>query len=297
MVLTAECCSAQRHSPSIDFTSDTQEPMWVEKLFLKANRNLEATRMIFQDIDTTRPAALFILGDVVSLGKSNAAWNNMDRYLLQTRNHAIPVYATLGNHEVMFNVKKGTSKFIKRFPYFNPAGYSEIIDSVAVILLNSNFSKMSSSEIASQNAWYIGALSALDSNPGVKFVIVGCHHSPFTNSTIVKPSTGVLQYFVPPFLADKKCVLFLSGHSHNFEQFSFHEKYFLVIGGGGGLHQPVLDQKKEPRDLSASYKPMFHYLQVRRQANTLQIVSRQLNPDFSGFSDGLSLILSPKALQ
>ena len=48
----------------IAFASDTQEPMWIERLFLKSNNNLAATKMLFQDIDSLRPAGLFILGDV-----------------------------------------------------------------------------------------------------------------------------------------------------------------------------------------------------------------------------------------
>jgi hypothetical protein len=59
-----------------------------------------------------------------------------------------------------------------------------------------------------------------------------------------------------------------------------------VIGGGGGLHQPLRAVNTVMPDLSADYKPMFHYLEVRRRNNALQIVSRQLKQDFSGFVDG-----------
>jgi predicted phosphodiesterase len=282
----------QQRKPVIAFASDTQEPMRVEKLFLKANHNLEATKLIFRDVDHLRPSALFILGDVVSLGKSNKAWKNMDRYIRQTINDSIPVYATLGNHEVMFNAKKGTRNFRARFPMYDPAGYTEIVDSVAVVLLNSNFSAMSKQEIASQNTWYQNKLVALDSDPAIRFIIVGCHHSPYTNSRVVKPSLSVQQHFVPPFIKSKKCILFLSGHSHNFERFKVGGKDFLVIGGGGGLHQPLNDNNDRMHDLSESYKPAFHYLEVTRDCNTLQITSRKLRTDFSGFDDGLSLSIS-----
>jgi len=279
--------AAQKQAPFIAFASDTQEPMWVEKLFLKADNNLEATKMIFRDVDAVHPSAFFILGDVVSLGKSNSAWKNIDTYIKTTTDDSIPVYATLGNHEVMFNARKGTKKFRVRFPMFDPAGYTEVVDSVAVVLVNSNFGKMTSLAIAKQNNWYTNKINALDNDPAIKFIIVGCHHSPYTNSRVVKPSTGVQKNFVPAFIRSKKCLLFLSGHSHNFERFRVQGKYFLVIGGGGGLHQPLNPDNEKMHDLSANYKPMFHYLEVRRRRDTLQIVSRQLKPDFSGFSDGL----------
>jgi hypothetical protein len=172
---------------------------------------------------------------------------------------------------------------------YDPAGYDEVVDSVAVILLNSNFAAMSRQEVSNQDAWYQNKLEALDKDPSVKFIIVGCHHSPYTNSRIVKPSLAVQQNFVPPFINSKKCVLFLSGHSHNFERFRVNGKDFLVIGGGGGLHQSLNNNNDQMHDLSEDYKPAFHYLEVRRQGDSLQVISRELRKDFSGFDDGLNL--------
>nr|WP_082855909.1 metallophosphoesterase [Mucilaginibacter sp. L294] len=284
--------NAQNEKPVIAFASDTQEPMWVEKLWLKPNHNLQATKMIFKDVDSLRPKAFFILGDVVSLGKSKKAWKNIDRYIAQMVSDSIPVYATLGNHEVMFNSKKGIRNFRKRFPAYDPSGYTEVVDSVAVILLNSNFGAMTVSEITAQNNWYKQELTLLDKDPSVKFVIVGCHHSPYTNSRIVNPSVAVQESFVEPFLHATKCVLFLSGHSHNYERFKMKGKYFLVIGGGGGLHQPLKANNDSMHDISADYKPAFHYLKICRTQERLEVSSRQLKPDFSGFQDGFSFSIN-----
>ena len=287
LLLAAGNVAAQQRKPVISFASDTQEPMWIEKLFLKADHNLQATKMIFKDVDTLRPSALFILGDVVSLGKRARAWTNIDKYIKQTTHDSIPVYATLGNHEVMFNAKKGTRNFKVRFPMYNPAGFTEVVDSVAVILLNSNFNAMDAAAIATQNNWYTQKLATLDNDQAIKFIIVGCHHSPYTNSRIVTPSAAVQQNFLPAFFHSKKAVLFVSGHSHNFEHFKVKGKNFLVIGGGGGLHQPLNANNETMHDLAADYKPMFHYLEVYRENSKLNILSRQLKPDFSGFTDGL----------
>lgn len=278
---------AQDRHPAIAFASDTQEPMTVEKIFLKPNHNQKATGMIFKDVTAIHPSGFFILGDVVSLGYKNAKWRVIDAYIKQCAQDSIPVYATLGNHEVMFDTKKGVTNFKSRFPMYNPSGYVEVIDSVAVLLLNSNFSKMTSAEILAQDDWYAKTLKKLDKDAAIRFIIVGCHHSPFTNSKIVKPSREVRLNFIPPFINSKKCLLFLSGHSHNFEHFTMEGKNFLVIGGGGGLHQPLYTKNEISNDLSASYKPMFHYLVIRRFADSLQVISRRLKPDFSGFDNGL----------
>ncbi|MBL4678887.1 MAG: metallophosphoesterase [Mucilaginibacter sp.] len=280
--------SAQNR-PIIAFASDTQEPMWIEKLFLKSNHNLLATKMIFNDVDQLHPNAFFILGDVVSVGKNKKAWRNIDKYIGQLVKDSIPVYATLGNHEVMFNSKKGITNFRKRFPDYEPSGYTRVVDSVAVVLLNSNFGQMTVQEIVTQNKWYADKLTALDNDAAIKLVIVGCHHSPYTNSSIVSPSEAVKDNFVPPFIKSKKAVLFLSGHSHNFEQFKMQGKNFLVIGGGGGLHQPLKKKEKQQADIATSYKPDFHYLEVSRDGETLNILSRKLSADFKSFSDGYSL--------
>jgi predicted MPP superfamily phosphohydrolase len=278
---------AQEKSSIIAFTSDTQAPLVVEKVIRRSDHNQKATEMIFKDIITAHPLSLFILGDVVSLGYKDSKWKKIDSYLKLYSNNNIPVYAILGNHELMLNADKGKRNFQQRFPMHNPAGYSEIVDSVAVILLNSNFDKMTPQEIARQDSWYANAIKEMNNNPAVKFVIVGCHHSPYTNSKVVKPSSQVQQKFVPEFISSKKCVLFLSGHSHNFERFNVQGKYFLVIGGGGGPHQPLHADKESTHDLSASYKPNFHYLEVKRYSDSLQVISRQLKADFSGFNDGL----------
>ncbi|MBS1527186.1 MAG: metallophosphoesterase [Bacteroidetes bacterium] len=288
-IFTLIACTAlsQPKRPLIAFASDTQAPMWEEKIWLKSNHNLKATEMIFEDVNKEHPSGFFILGDVVSLGYKNKAWVAVDSYIKQCAKDSIPVYATLGNHEVMFNAKRGTANFKLRFPMYNPSGYTEVIDSIAVVLVNSNFTKMTTAQILAQDNWYNHAIGKLDSDASVKFIIVGCHHSPYTNSRIVKPSMAVRQNFVPAFINSKKCVLFLSGHSHNFERFYMQNKCFLVIGGGGGLHQPLYT-KELTHDLAAAYKPAFHYLLVRRYQDSLQVVSRQLKPDFSGFSNGLS---------
>ncbi|WP_448699270.1 metallophosphoesterase family protein [Mucilaginibacter sp. AW1-3] len=291
------CCPylvfAQQKSTVIAFTADTQAPLLIEEVIRKTDHNEKATAMIFKDVVTLRPASLFILGDVVSLSFENSKWTKMDTYLKLCAVNNIPVYAVLGNHELMLEPDKGKRNFQSRFPVHVATGYTEIIDSVAVILLNSNFSGMTADEIIKQDNWYNNTIKQMDRDSAIKLIIVGCHHPPFTNSKVVEPAALVQQKFVPAFITSKKSVLFLSGHSHNFEQFNVQGKYFLVIGGGGGPHQPLYTDKQRSRDMAPAYKPMFHYLEVKRYQDTLQVISRQLKADFSGFSGGLKFNIKP----
>jgi predicted MPP superfamily phosphohydrolase len=272
----------------IDFVSDTQQPLFVEKLKLAPNHNTEATSMIFAEMLKNKPAVVYMLGDIVGLGSSNRKWRAADQFIDSCRKEKIAIHALLGNHDVMWTRKKGEHNFTKRFPQDDKIGYINVEDSIATIMLNSNFKKLSDDEIARQSAWYESALSKLESDQAVKMIIVCCHHAPYTNSLIVNSSPQVQKYFVPAFLQTKKCRLFITGHAHAFEHFKISGKDFLTIGGGGGLHQPLDSSANRIPDLASAYKPMFHYLSMQRNGNKLLIASHCLSPDFSGFKNGYS---------
>jgi len=279
-------------APLLEFVSDTQEPMGVERLYLAATQNRRATAMIYSSILHDKPAALFMLGDVVSLGYRNKKWTRTDHFLDSARKEGIKVYGLLGNHDVMFRDRRGQINFNKRFPEHRHTGYLQVVDSIAMVMLNSNFGKLTAKEDEQQQLWYTKTIDSLNNQPAIKGIIVASHHPAFTNSNIVGPSAGVRQQFLPGFLATKKCVLYITGHAHAFEHFKYQEKNFLVVGGGGGLHQPLTVKASMPVDLALSYKPFFHYLQIRRYGNFLQLRSWGLKPDFSGFFSGYSFIIN-----
>jgi UDP-2,3-diacylglucosamine pyrophosphatase LpxH len=271
------------------FVSDTQAPMWIEDVFLKSNNNERATALLFSDIVNQKPSALFILGDVVTLGYKEKKWKKMDTYIKNCRDAGIETTALLGNHDVMSNAKKGEKIFQKRFANHARTGFVKITDSIAVVLLNSNFKKLSKEDIAIQQSWLKSTLQKLDNDPTVQVIVVSCHHAPYSNSKIVGSSEEVQKYFVPFFYQSVKSKLFITGHSHAFEYFKREGKDFLVIGGGGGIHQPLKLSNATFSDLASQYKPMFHYLTMTRSGKSLQLVSHFLKDDFSGFEAGYSI--------
>lgn len=269
--------------------SDTQAPMFVETILLKSHNNRKATELLFKDMLERMPAAIFHLGDVVNLGYSGRQWRAIDRYLEALRMANIPVHGILGNHEVMGRPVEGQRKFQKRFPDHDCTGYLVRNDTLAVVLLNSNFKVMSPEQDKDQLEWLHTTLHELDNDAAVHAVIVCCHHSPFTNSRIVRPSREVEIKFVPPYLASRKAILFLSGHCHAFEHYKVKGKDFLVIGGGGGLRQPLRQGLGTLADLSLAYKPMFHYITVTSLGDSLVVTSYHVKKDFSGFEEGIKL--------
>ncbi|MDO9373109.1 MAG: metallophosphoesterase, partial [Ferruginibacter sp.] len=227
------------------FISDTQQPLWVETIIHKQNRNTAATADLFREILQRKPQSIYMLGDVVGLGSKNKKWKNVDQFLDSCKGMGACVSGLLGNHELMGRRrKKGEANFTKRFPLSVRTGYVSVTDSVAVILLNSNFNALSKASRKKQQDWYEKTIAKLDETDSIRAVIVTCHHSPFSNSRVVKGSTPVQQSFVPAYIQSKKAQLFIAGHAHAFEHFMVQGKDFLVIGGGGGIHQRLSEGPK-----------------------------------------------------
>jgi len=265
--------------------------MVLEELKLRPNHNIKATSLLLTDMLKQKPLAIYMLGDVVALGSSNRKWRAMDRFLDSCRKNNITVHGLLGNHDLMWSRRKGEMNFQRRFPDNVNVGYISIIDSIAIVMVNSNFKKLSAVEIDQQQHWYATTLDSLNSNNSVKTIIVCCHHAPYSNSRIVGSSAQVQHYFVPGFMQTSKCSLFVTGHAHAFEHFNHSGKNFLVIGGGGGLHQPLDTSAKRIPDIAFGYKPMFHYLSIQRRGDKLLLTSHFLKPDFSGVEKGYSFEL------
>jgi predicted phosphodiesterase len=274
------------------FLSDTQSPLLPELVFLSENHNREARDLIFRDIHREQPSAVFHCGDLVSLGFCNQDWARVDRFVERLNAEGIPFYPVLGNHEVMFFAQEGEKRFQHRYPHAARTGYSVQTGHVGVVLLNSNFNILTGPDILRQQQWYDSTLVRMEADTTVKAVIVVCHHSPFTNSTIVSPSTNVRQRFVPLFARSSKCKLFISGHAHAFEHFVQHGKDFFVIGGGGGLQQPLYrddEQKWKDSYSDRREKRMFHYVQCSMDGDSLRIRVRMVGDEFSSLREVYAL--------
>lgn len=279
--------SKQNTPPVIAFVSDTQEPMLLEKLWLKSDNNEMATREIFRAINQEQNlTALFHLGDITALGFWPWEWNTVSNELFPFWKRGIPVYPAMGNHEYFLFSSLGKNQFFKHFPYIKSSWYAEQVGETAVIILNSNFSDLSDEEIFLQQKWYEEKLRELDGNPSVRYIIVGTHHSPYTNSKVVEPSSEVQRLFVPAFLKAAKCKLFISGHAHTLEHFRNGGKDFLVVGGGGGLLQPILTGREARyKDLYRGQNRTFHYVTIGLQKDSLVVRVKMINMDLGSFGD------------
>jgi len=81
--------------------------------------------------------------------------------------------------------------FEKRFQSQNKNFVVQIIDSMAVILINSNSSEVTIDEKNKMLFIYEKTLSSLDGSSFIKYIFVCTYHSPYTNSSIVSSSVKV----------------------------------------------------------------------------------------------------------
>ena len=277
------------------FISDTQEPAKVENLFLKTERNVEATDSLLADLSRGKHRAVFFLGDMVGFGSNAKHWERIDRFLANMQQLSTPVYATYGNHEYMINPSAGEKNFAQRFRNSSNTGYIVVQDSVAVVLFNSNFSKLKKDIQQVQHQWYERSMDSLARAEDIKFIIVCCHHSPYTNSSVVSPEKKVQELYVPAYVNTPKAALFLSGHAHHLEYFNVYHKKFLVIGGGGGLWQDFKKEKKRDYTdlLSEIQKPRYFYLQINRMGNKLQVSARGFTMEPFGVFEDYPIVSIP----
>jgi Predicted phosphohydrolases len=277
---------ANGNDQRIYFISDVQAPMPIETIILKAYRNEEARDSLFADVIMQHPKNLFMLGDLTSMGSNEKAWIPVDSLLHSLSKINTSVYAIPGNHDYLMKSSIGMQMFKHRFPEQWLYGYCVNIDSLAIIMLNSNFYYLTKNELSEQLSRYKTVMDSLDVDPKIKAIIVCTHHAPYSNSRIVGSSKPVADLFVPRFENTKKAKLFISGHSHNLEYFADSiGKHFLVIGGGGGLTQPLVPMNKRIHNdlIKQDEKPLYFYLVIEKNGNCLKLIARGFKRDFKMF--------------
>ncbi len=278
--LSSFLLAAQPQQRTLIFLGDTQSPIWFEEFYLHSDNNEEATQNIFSAIlEEQNVDAVIHAGDITGYGSSRSEWKPVIPFLDSLRERSIPFIAAKGNHDYMFF----SSLAMKRFQEYVPNSASDYslwkFDNVAIVVFNSNFSRLNNSVIVGQKEWYRSTLESCDADSSIHFIITVEHHPPFTNSSVISGSKEVRKDFLPAFFQSKKAVLFVSGHAHRFEHFRQKGKDFLVIGGGGGLlHDkrpaPVMDDLYTGKDEGK----FFHYVRCRVFADSLSFEIVKVTP-------------------
>jgi hypothetical protein len=213
-----------------------------------------------------------LLGDQVFKGDSQDDWKFFDRIMRPVLRARIPVFPLLGNHEYFGMDRVMLDNMTSRFPGMTHRYYVVVIDSIAFVMLDTNFDEYDRDSTASLRRWYALRIEELTADPAVRCIVTCGHHPPYTNSSIVMPDRIQQEYFVPVFLRSPKARLWLSGHVHAYEHFRHGNVHFVVSGGGGGPRQFLrLDSlTHSDHDIyrGGPIRP-FHYLSLSRSESSL----------------------------
>lgn len=260
-----------QNNNSIIILGDTQRTSFWE---FWREQNDDERRKLLNAIADENPSAIIILGDLIFQGDSPHHWTLFNEFAAPIYQNKIPVFPLLGNHEYFGNNNIGLQLFYDHFPHLQKQlFYSFRLHGIAFIMLNSNFSHLTETQLSVQNDWYVRELMNLERNDSIKAIIVCSHHPPYTHSTVVSSDQQVQQYFLSPFLNTKKGAFFFSGHNHSYEHFIQKDKHIIVSGGGGGPRYSVSQNPSNiPEDIfKGSSKRFFHYCQLTPSLSGLHL--------------------------
>lgn len=243
-------------------------------------RNDVQRERLLRQLAADGPQSVVLLGDMVWWGGSDDEWTYFDRVMRPVYDLHVPVLPVLGNHEYYGDDESAMRNVRQRFPEMRHDHDVRVIDSVAIVMLNTNFDEMSELEARAQRRWFVRVLKRLDEDPAVTHVVVAGHHPPFTNSTVVSDDRVLRRGFIPAFTRASKTALWLSGHAHTYERFLIEGKHYIVSGGGGGPRQEVRTAAEGAvhADLygGPTIRPL-HYLLLERHGTNLYCTMRPLD--------------------
>ena len=257
----------------------------VWELMIGREQNDPEREKIVKNIASEHPAAIILLGDMVSNGSDPAEWRYLENLLKPLVKEEIPVFPVLGNHEYWGDDSTALHYAGQVFPVFQKTHwYSIRYGNIIFIILDSNKDNLSENAWSKQKQWFAYKLKYYDSDPAVKGIIVCLHHPPYSNSIVTGDNVNVQQAFVPPFLDSQKSLAMITGHAHTYERFLEKGKMFIVSGGGGGPRVMLKTGLNTHKDLVNLPSPRpFNYLLLYSQPDSIKIVARGLNKDSSRF--------------
>jgi Icc-related predicted phosphoesterase len=229
-------------------------------------------------IDREHPAFVSVGGDIVYVGGNARDWEVWDAETKVWREHNIPVYPAIGNHDVSGDEKTALANYFARFPQLgNSRFYSVRMGACLMLVLDSAFDETN----GPQGEWLRGQLDALPTT--VDFVFLLLHHPPYTSSSDERKYGGGHSARGPEQALAKMLeerqphmharIIVISGHVHNYERHVHNGVTYFVSGGGGAHAYPIPRAADDPfKDPGINY----HYLLVEVRKNRVEVVMNKL---------------------
>jgi|SRR5208337_2253789 len=229
-------------------------------------------------IDKEKPAFVCIGGDIVYVGDNPKDWQVWDSETAIWREHKIPVYPVLGNHDLKGDLQTALRNYFARFPEIqNSRFYSLQVGNTLMLVLDSSLGELS----GVQGDWLRSQLDHLPSS--ADFVFLLYHHPSYTSSSDDKTYGGGhsargTERALAEFLEQRqrrtraRFVVFNS-HVHNYERHEHGGITYFVTGGGGAHAYPIVRHAEDPyKDPGVNY----HYLLVEVDPNRLTVTMNKV---------------------
>ncbi|HEY1482824.1 MAG TPA: metallophosphoesterase [Candidatus Acidoferrum sp.] len=248
--------------------------------------NPAVRRALVAAIDKENPAFISIGGDIVYNGYDSKDWQDYDSETAVWREHKIPVYPALGNHDlhesraVPAPSPSALANYFQRYPELqNSRFYSARAANTLMLALDSSLDETS----GPQAQWLASQLDHLPS--GVDFVFFVFHHPPYTSSSDNNKaamggghSARSAEQALAKFLEERQQntrarFIVFSGHVHNYEHFE-HAGVTYFVTGGGGAHPYLILHPKD--DLYQDNGENYHYLTIDVAANSAKVVMHKV---------------------
>jgi hypothetical protein len=234
---------------------------------------------LVQAIADVNPAFVCFTGDIVLNGNDVNDWKVWDTETSIWRDKNIPIYPSLGNHDLHGDEKIALGNYFQRFPDLkNSRYYSVRAANTLMLVLDSSLDESA----GPQGQWLATKLDSIP--PDVDFVFLMFHHPPYTSSSDEKKFGGghsarpheqalgkLLEERQPHTRA--RFVVF-SGHVHNYERHEHGGVTYFVSGGGAAHAYPI---ERAPDDPFQSKEVNYHYLLVEVDQQQLKVTMNRLD--------------------
>ena len=234
---------------------------------------------LVQAIAEVNPAFICFTGDIVYNGFDANDWKVWDSETSIWREKKIPVYPSLGNHDLHGNEKTALGNYFQRFPDLKNSRYYSVRAANALILVLDSALEEAGGP---QGKWLADKLDHVPAD--VDFVFLMFHHPPYTSSSDAKlmggghSARGSEQALAKTLEARQAHARFrivvFSGHVHNYERHEHGGVTYFVSGGGAAHAYPI---ERAPDDPFQSKEVNYHYLLVEVDQEQLKVTMNRLD--------------------
>ena len=234
---------------------------------------------LVQAIAETNPAFVCFTGDIVYNGNDADDWKVWDSETSVWRSRKIPIYPTLGNHDLHGSEKDALGNYFQRFPDLKNSRYYAVrAANLVMLVLDSSLDEMA----GPQGQWLTGKLDHVPAD--VDFVLIMLHHPPYTSSSDEKKyggghSSRGQEHLLAKMLEERQGhrryrIVVFSGHVHNYERHEHGGVTYFVSGGGAAHAYPI---ERAPDDPFQSKEVNYHYLLIEVERQKLKVTMNRLD--------------------